>query len=565
MSSSTRAAALRVGAVVIQVLLVAGLGGATAIYRFNTLGGTYGGLENDHFVPFAYAKQVEAGAQPLRDFAGLGLQGAWPSLTYEASALAQRWLGGTLRSEVVLSVAGVAIAAAVTFLAASLVANTAWALLATLLSVIVAPTLYNYPKVLMFSLGCLAIVHYARRPGVPAVAAGAVVTATAFLFRHDYAVYVGIGVLAVCVTARHRDAPRHAAAFIGLTVLLLAPSLVYVQYYAGLVDYLRDGLELSRREADRTNLAAWPGFNFHPVPGRGLTLRRFFEFEPNSVAWLYFLARLTPLVALIALKPDRDPGRPATRAAMLAVAVMFACATPFLVRGNIGTRLGDVGPMLAVLIAAVAHTLTRRPAAGWRWWQIPATVLVLAVAVGTALSARTVGYLENQLRVAGLSESWAVTRQRTGEVWAQLGDLPAAALTASDGPASLALARYLNRCTAPDDRVALMTYHPEILPFAGRLFAAGRLSIVPGYVLGQRQQAALVAQWRRERVPIALVEYSEFSDPASPAAPLVRDYLLAYYRRAGRVETASRPLDVFVRRDRRVVSTYPLEALPCLR
>jgi hypothetical protein len=50
----------------------------TGLYRFNTLGGTYGGFENDHFVPFAYAKQVQAGDQPLRDFSGLGLQGAWP-------------------------------------------------------------------------------------------------------------------------------------------------------------------------------------------------------------------------------------------------------------------------------------------------------------------------------------------------------------------------------------------------------------------------------------------------------------------------------------------------------
>jgi hypothetical protein len=41
----------------------------TFTYRFNTLGGRFGGFEDDHFVSFAYAKQVEAGAQPLRDFA----------------------------------------------------------------------------------------------------------------------------------------------------------------------------------------------------------------------------------------------------------------------------------------------------------------------------------------------------------------------------------------------------------------------------------------------------------------------------------------------------------------
>src|SRR5688572_16874503 len=40
----------------------------TASYRFNTLGGALGGFDDDHFVHFVYAKQVEAGEQPLRDF-----------------------------------------------------------------------------------------------------------------------------------------------------------------------------------------------------------------------------------------------------------------------------------------------------------------------------------------------------------------------------------------------------------------------------------------------------------------------------------------------------------------
>ena len=115
----------------------------TSLYRFNTLGGRFGGFDNDHFVPFAYAKQVQAGEQPLRDFEGLGLQGAWPSLTYEISALAQRWFGDNLRSEALLTVAGVGVAAALTFLAAASVAPVPWAAAATLVSVFVAPTRSN--------------------------------------------------------------------------------------------------------------------------------------------------------------------------------------------------------------------------------------------------------------------------------------------------------------------------------------------------------------------------------------------------------------------------------------
>ena len=75
----------------------------TGVYRFNNLGGTLGGFDNDHFVQFAYAKQVQAGERPLRDFAGLGLQGAWPSLTYAISAFAQERFGDNLRSEAVVT------------------------------------------------------------------------------------------------------------------------------------------------------------------------------------------------------------------------------------------------------------------------------------------------------------------------------------------------------------------------------------------------------------------------------------------------------------------------------
>ena len=112
---------------IVVVLLI----GFTCLYRFNTLGGRFAGFDNDHFVPFAYAKQVQAGDQPLRDFSGLGLQGAWPSLTYEVSALGQEWLGNNLRSEAIVTVSAVALAAALTFAAASMLSNAFWGVLAT--------------------------------------------------------------------------------------------------------------------------------------------------------------------------------------------------------------------------------------------------------------------------------------------------------------------------------------------------------------------------------------------------------------------------------------------------
>jgi len=203
---------------IVAVLLFA----FTCLYRFNTLGGRFGGFDNDHFVPFAYAKQVQAGEQPLRDFDGLGLQGAWPSLTYETSALTQRWFGDNLRSEAMLTVAAVAVAASLTFLAAASVAPAGWAAAATLISVFVAPTLYNYPKVLILSAAALTIAQYCRRPHVLGVVAGSVLTAIAFLFRHDLAVYAGVGLLLAYVAGSARtERIQRTGLYIALTMLLL--------------------------------------------------------------------------------------------------------------------------------------------------------------------------------------------------------------------------------------------------------------------------------------------------------------------------------------------------------
>ena len=136
------------------------------LYRFNTLGGAFGGFDNDHFLHFVYAKQVQAGEQPLRDFLDAGLQGARPSLTYELSAAAQTYLGNNLRSEAWLTVGGVALGAAVAFIAGSMIAPWPWALATALLSALISPKLYGYPKVLVTAVASLLIVS-ARgcRPG----------------------------------------------------------------------------------------------------------------------------------------------------------------------------------------------------------------------------------------------------------------------------------------------------------------------------------------------------------------------------------------------------------------
>jgi hypothetical protein len=540
----------------------------TCLYRFNTLGGRFGGFDNDHFVPFAYAKQVQAGEQPLRDFDGLGLQGAWPSLTYETSALTQRWFGDNLRSEAMLTVAAVAVAASLTFLAAASVAPAGWAAAATLISVFVAPTLYNYPKVLILSAAALTIAQYCRRPHVLGVVAGSVVTAIAFLFRHDLAVYAGVGLLlAYVVASAGTERIRRTSLYIALTVLLLAPSLFWVQRYDGLVQYLRDGAALSEDEAERTELAVWPRFTPRDEAGNAVGMIQFLAVEQNGIAWLYYLTRLLPFAA-VAFVWVRGAALewPATRMAIVAIAAMTAFASPLMIRGNVAVRLGDIGPLVAVLAAWTSHEVAR-----WRTgepfaWRAARSIAIIVIVGATALSTASVGFVWDQLGTAGLRHSWRATANQSHVLWTSLSTLPHAAIDLPSPEGPLDISQYINRCTAPADRVVMMTYQPELLPFAGRLFGAGRLSILPDYALNSRQEQSLVSRWSGQSVPLAFVEFKEFWSPDSTSAPIVRGYLHQRYADVGSMPVGGdRVLHVFAERARTPIRTFGPQGLPCFR
>jgi len=292
-----------------------------------------------------------------------------------------------------------------------------------------------------------------------------------------------------------------------------------------------------------------------------------FDVEQNGVAWLYYVMRLMPVVVVVLVWARRsDLDRRGAHRAALARAGMAAFAAPLLVRGNIAVRLGDVGPLFSILVAFVCHEATR-PVPGQRLlMRAGAWVPVLALVVVTALSTKTVGFLSSQLATAGMRISWDATMTRGQLVWATLGALPDAAIDAAVPVHPLEIAQYLNRCTLPTDRVVTMTYEPELLPYARRLFGGGRLNIIPDFGLATHQEMALVARWRQQSVPIALVEFEEFWNPASKPAPIVRAYLLEHYTLAGSLPVRdNKSLRLFVERDRLPVSKYGESGLPCFR
>jgi hypothetical protein len=202
------------------------------VFRFLTIEFT-----NDHFVHLSRGWQILQGDVPIRDFFDPGL-----TLQYYASAAALLWSGHNLLGEAILTSAFIAFGTGFTFLAAAwLSGSIGIASLATLIAMLSAPRLYGYPKVFFYVLAIVVAWRYAQRPDTRRTIELALVTAVAFLFRHDHGVYIGVAVLAL-MGLLHWDQPAQGARALvrygAITLVLLAPFLFFVQVTTGLFNYV---------------------------------------------------------------------------------------------------------------------------------------------------------------------------------------------------------------------------------------------------------------------------------------------------------------------------------------
>ena len=221
------------------------------LYRFNALGGALGGFDSDHFIFYLGGKAVAHGERPLRDFADAGLMGAWPALTYELSGLAQRVGGETLLSEAALVVGGLALALTVLFLTAADISGPVSAVVVTIATLFTSTKLYGYSKVLVFAVAAALFLRYVRQPSRSRAVQLAIWSAVAFLFRHDFLVYLApcVAVLIALGSSQWREAADRLIVYGATLALLLAAPVYSIQRYSGLGPYLETNRALVADEA----------------------------------------------------------------------------------------------------------------------------------------------------------------------------------------------------------------------------------------------------------------------------------------------------------------------------
>jgi hypothetical protein len=456
---------------------------------------------------------------------------------------------------------------------------------AALLHIWLGPRFYNYPKVLVYVAAIPLLWWFVDRPGPRPRFWIALATAVAFLFRHDHGVFVALAMGTALLSMPEMPwaaRARHALMY-GLIVLaLLTPYLLFIQWNGGLRLYFTQASAWAERDRERAPVV-WPGLFDNPDGvsdaartggpiGRAIAVVR-----DNGVAWLYYLEILLPCLALLLLAASRDgfrPTWPRARSKLVVVATLAAILDAGFLRSPLEARLADPSVPLVILVAwlcVALATLARSSRSldvsvqrfAWpvRLVSLSAGAVVMFV-IGAAVSAD----LYERLDAAAMTDRFGKPFERVTHVATQVRlDWDLASWTSrSDRPDLVTLSLYVNACTAPDDRVLVQAYIPQVLALARRAFAGGHADLRPGFFRTAEAQRQVLDRLQRQSVPLILLETGESLRGFRETFPLVFAYIDERYRVAGTHTFDGRfGVTLYVRKDGTPTSTWAPLDWPC--
>jgi hypothetical protein len=295
------------------------------------------------------------------------------------------------------------------------------------------------------------------------------------------------------------------------------------------------------------------------------------------------------------LLPDLTPR---DRAAELGVAAFYVlpllalAAAPWMARHLPGVASGWQVAAFAIFAGLVNLSMLRRPFPARLPDPVVLTSIVLAM-VGVWLwrAAGALGPLPRGLVRAGATAAVVATLTLAGATsgffgsieelsgrWRSPGRAGAAwggvyrELVASPPLAhyqdrsarfSLRLAAYARDCTAPDDRLLVLWFEPEIYYYADRLFAQRHMIFVPEWTALDREQQMALDGVTRVRPPIVLARRERGDIGARASYPPIVAHVERDYRLAATPRNGGDEYLIFTRRDRPAVRTFEPEGWPC--
>ena len=507
-------------------------------------------IYDTNFYLLGEATSLLAGDHPYRDFFEWGA----PLAAYLSAGM-QLLVGyrliGEFLTQWVFIVAGVVISFHLGLRLSRSMAASFVMLAITLVILAYTPT-YHYSKLFFFPATVWLAWRYLDRPGSFRSAVFGVTTAVAFLFRHDYGVYIGFAAVVAFALARVAvpDSRRltsvlaDGGAYAGAVALVLAPWLAVVQMNEGLVDYI--GLSTGQYERPSDRFVYEALLRLDPVGAltswlRAPTSGRAAE---NGAVWLRQVALLVPILLLSSAALELWRSRRRVQALPSDVWRM-ALAGAFLV--VVGSALYRE-PAYVVVAAPLTAALAARYLVGTGWAQ-RGCAFGLLLLTGMAAVAWT-----QDSPIFQPSEIPPAVSEAFGRLLAS-PPVPAE----SSGSPSLLL-QYLRDCTAPGDRLLVSGSTPyQVNYYARRPIAGGHLFSRPLWRTDPIHEQQSLKLLLRQSVPFAFSTTGPVQEDFQ-AYPAIREYLVKNY-----VELDGSRGRLLVDTRRKPTGTFGSTGFPCFR
>ena len=492
---------------------------------------------DSNFFAMTGAQSILSGDLPFRDYFDPGV----PLAAFTAAGMqfltGHRLIGEFLRQWSFI-VVGVVIACHLG-LQLSRSAAAVLALLPVTLFLLANEPTYHYAKLFFFPLMIWAGWRYLDRPGPLRAAMMGVVSATAFLERHDFGIYLGFAsVLALLLapaavpsSRTPRALFRDAGAYTVGVLVLVAPWVVAVQGTEGLLNYARARSELYQAShpiyASLFRLEVLTGLMHWRLPARGLVAE-----------WLQRMVLLVPLALIASAVTTIVRAR---RQAEPIPGSVWKCVFAGIFLAALGEALIRQATYVVVILpvtAALASVFLVSPSPAVR--VLTGTLVAISTLLqGMAIAASPLVHPSRYVsEMAGAFER----------------------LTQSPPSDRGAEFEYVRRCTAPGDHILVTGNNPlHVSYFSQRPIAGGQINWHRRWMSDPEHERLALRLLERQSVPIVF-SYSVPAMSDFAAYPTIAAYLRAHYREVEGTEG-----QILVDTRRQPVGRFEPAGYPCFK
>lgn len=284
----------------------------------------------------------------------------------------------------------------------------------------------------------------------------------------------------------------------------------------------------------------------------------------NGAIWLYDALFFTPFVAAALLMVRAVRSTEGDTPKLVATIVLSVLFNVFLIRDNLDSRLADVIVPAALLWAWMLQSPWRRLFAR------PVSTGAVALATGCAVVMLSIwtavdvyaGSINQLTATEMFSTPLHAARRLKGAV-VNLRRDPLEQFATPGSTGLQGLTRYINRCTAPTDRLLVFGYHPEVFFYADRRIGGGNAVYHANLASAPQEQELVVSRLRHQRVPIVILPVYAVSELES-VYPILKKYLDGRYMLAKESGFGEgRPFRILVDREAAPARTDAELDLPC--